>query len=40
MVMIDKEIKKGQYYLINGNAVRVTHVNSFEVCYIIYTQVT
>ncbi|QXV76038.1 hypothetical protein bas42_0184 [Escherichia phage AndreasVesalius] len=35
MIMVDKEIKKGQYYLINGNAVRVTHVNSFEVCYII-----
>lgn len=35
MVVVDKEIKKGQYYLINGNAVRVTHVNNFEVCYII-----
>lgn len=35
MVMIDKEIKKGQYYFINGNAVRVTYVNGYDVYYLI-----
>lgn len=35
MVVVDKEIKKGQYYFINGNVVRVTYVNGFEVYYFI-----
>ncbi|URY13002.1 hypothetical protein [Escherichia phage FL18] len=35
MVVVDKEIKKGQYYLINGNAVRVTYVNGYDVYYLI-----
>ncbi len=35
MVVVDKEIKKGQYYLINGNVVRVTYVNGFDVYYLI-----
>lgn len=35
MIVVDKEIKKGQYYFINGNVVRVTYVNGFEVYYLI-----
>ncbi|UMM76034.1 hypothetical protein [Escherichia phage UTI-E2] len=37
MVVVDKEIKKGQYYFINGNVVRVTYVNGFEVYYLLYS---
>ena len=35
MVVVDKEIKKGHHYFINGNVVRVTYVNGFDVYYLI-----
>lgn len=36
MVVVDKEIKKGQYYFVNGNVVCVIYVNGFDVYYFIF----